>query len=442
MFGNIQSYFDNLFFERDVNGNNWYLPNSFDGWSSYNDNLEVAQNHPILTPALLFISNLFAQAEFKIINEKTNEEVEHWLTELLKKPNVYQNRIDFLESLEFLKIARGSVAIYKKKAIGLKKIDSMYVLDVAKFTYPKTFKTPKSFRNRSEYLKQRIIYDKDGEKISIALDDLIFLYDLPNGVSNRGKLQEGTQKNMFVTGSRLDGLKQTLINTNDSLLAKNIILKTNGKELISGGNNGFPLSPDDKQEAENLFNVGYGLGKGRKRGLITKANINWKSMHVALRDLGLDESVKIDGNLIYTSLHIPKDILSLEAKKTTYNNFKESLTSFIQNDMQSMANDLSLSIGNDLLEPGLKLIGSYEHMPVMQFVQNERYIAVQNRAKALNDLLLTGVPNEVALELCGFDKNLKLNELQSLKPAEGDDKSKGLDEEQVLEIVRRESETG
>ena len=97
--------------------------------------------------------------------------------------------------------------------------------------------------------------------------------------------------------------------------------------MSTGGTDSFPLAGDDKKKAESFLQNNYGVGFDRSRGFVTKANINYTTMHIALRDLGLDESVKVDGNLIYTGLHVPKDILSLEAKKTTYNNFKESMIS-------------------------------------------------------------------------------------------------------------------
>jgi len=200
------------------------------------------------------------------------------------------------------------------------------------------------------------------------------------------------------------------------LVAKNIILKSNGKEMITTSGSGFPMTPDEKADAEHIFNSGYGLSNTRKRALITKANLTWKSMHIALRDLGLDESIKVDGNIIYTALHIPKDILSLEAKKTTYNNFKESMTSFIQNDIQAFMNDFVTTLELEFLEDGLELVGDYEHLPVMQFIRKERYEAVKLRAEALNYLLATGIPEEIALEMTNFDKTIKLNERQSINP--------------------------
>jgi len=100
-----------------------------------------------------------------------------------------------------------------------------------------------------------------------------------------------------------------------------------------GGAGTFPLGDEEKRDAQGLFDSGYGLGRTRKRGFLTKANLKWQSLHIALRDLGLDESTKVDGNMIFTGLHIPKDILSLEAKKTTYDNFKQSMASYLQNEL-------------------------------------------------------------------------------------------------------------
>ena len=418
---NIFQRLKKLTWNRDSSGNNWYVENNGNGFGSGENqsNLEISQNHPILTPALLFISKLFSQAEFKVVNKETGkEEKNHWLIKLLNKPNLYQTQSDFLESLQFIQIAQGKAVGYLKRPIGFsgaEDIDSIYLLDSDLIEWPlkykdTNFRSPMlSARAKGIADNEIIKYDENGENLKIKVKDLIFFYDLPNML----------QKNFYDVNSRLDGLRQTLINTNDSLIAKNIILKTNGKELISGGNNEhFPLAGDDKEKAESLLQNNYGLGWFRKRGIVTKASINYQSLHIALRDLGLDESVKVDGNLIYTALHIPKDIISLEAKKTTYNNFKESMVSYIQNEMQASTNAFADVLNQLIDDSDYKLVGSYEHLPIMQFILIERYEGISKKAKALNDLLITGVPKEVALEMCGFDKDLQLEEIQVISASQ------------------------
>jgi hypothetical protein len=412
---NIIENLRKLTWTRNKSGDNWYFKNNGDGWGSYvnQTNLFMAQNHPILTPAMLFVSKLFSQAEFKVIDKNSGkEQKDHWLTKLIHNPNIYQTKSDFLESLMFIEIAQGKAVGYLKRPVGFndgEDIDSIYLLDSDLIKWStkqqKTESRSPMLSKASKKLaeNQEIIYDEDGENLKIKIKDLIFFYDLPNMMGS----------NFYETSSRLDGLRQTLINTQDSLIAKNIILKTNGKELISGGNNeNFPLAGKDKESAESLLQNDYGLGWFRKRGIVTKASITYQSMHIALRDLGLDESVKVDGNIIYTALHIPKDIISLEAKKTTYNNFKESMVSYIQNEMQASVDAFTDVMNKILDDSNLKLIGTYEHLPIMQFILIERYEGISKRAKALNDLLITGIPKEVALELCGFDKTMDLEEIQ------------------------------
>lgn len=398
----MPSFLTNLW-ERDKNGDNWYYVNNGDGWGLKGSNLQIAQNHPILTPAMLFVSKLFSQGEFYIRNKTTMKKQEsHWILSLLRNPNYYQTQNDFLESCMFMMLAQGQAIVYRKKVIGLEETETMYLLNSDLIEWPEGFSTKLSARNETNAVqRKKIKYDRHGENLDISIRDLMFIYDLPNGMYTG---------QMFKNKSRMDGLKQTLINTNDSLVAKNIILKSNGKELITGDKDGFSLSAGEKEEAQNLFNAGYGLSRSRSRGLITKSNIKWQSLHVALRDLGLDESVKVDGNLIYTALHIPKDILSLEAKKTTYNNFKESMVSYIQNEMQSSIDAFCAVFNKILNDDNLELVGSYDKLPVMQFVEIEKYKGVEQRATALQALRNAGLPDEVALELCGFDKNTKLEE--------------------------------
>lgn len=394
------------FFERSLNGDTFYQINKYNTWGKLGGltNIEVAQDHPILTPAILFVAKLFSQAKFYLEDENGKKITTHPILKLLKNPNYFQTQNDFIETLMFTQIAEGKAVIFIKKGIGFNKAKTFYLLNPNLIEYPDEFRTKLLSANENHSVQNiKIIYDRDGENITISIKDLLFFYDLPNGLNT---------ENLFDNRSRIDGLKQTLINTIDSLLAKNIILKTNGKELISGGSlTDFPLSTEEKKDAEELFQANYGLGENRKRGIITKAKLTWQSLHIALRDLGLDESVKVDGNLIYTALHIPKDILSLEAKKTTYNNFKESMVSYIQNEMQSSVDSVCAVIQRLIPEDNLTLKGTFEHLPIMQFILIERYEGVEQRAVALSALRNSGLPDEVCLELCDFEKGIALSEL-------------------------------
>lgn len=405
------------FFTRYINGDTFYNIKEHGNWKSYyGTNLEIAQKHPILTPAILFVAKLFSQADICIQDKETGEKIyNHWILDLLKKPNYYQTQNDFLEAHNFTQIAEGKAVVWLRRTTGMNTPTSMYLLDPNLIEYPEEFRTSLTKSSKNNNVKnKRIIYDRDGENESIPFRDLLFFYDLPNGLNT---------ENMFETKSRLDGLRQTLVNTLDSLEAKNVILKTNGKELITADAKAgsFPLTDDEKKDVEDTLQNNYGSGKNRKRGIVTKSNLKWQSLHIALRDLGLDESIKVDGNLIYTALHIPKDIISLEAKKTTYNNFKESMVSYIQNEMQPTL-DSFLATMNVLLDDNrYKLVGTYEKMPIMQFILIERYDGIQKKATALSMLRNAGIPDEIALDMAGFDSTIELNDLQQEQQQQEDE---------------------
>lgn len=399
----IKRVWNGAYYERDVAGNHFYKI-STGNFSGNQDLLEMSLNHPILTPALNFVTQTFAHGKFAIRNKNTGAIIKkHWLLDLLESPNYYQSGIDFLVALEHLKITLGSAIIYPKAGIGANPTE-LFVLNPELIEFPNDFTTELAFRDKIK--NTDVIYDKEGVNLKLKLGDLIYVYDQPNSIA----LAEKGKVNHFKAESRLQGLRQTLINTNDSLIAKNIVLKSNGKEMITGSSNmdGFPLSDDEKQEAEKLFSGRYGLSHDRSRTLITKADITWKSLHIALRDLGLDESVKVDGNLIYTALHIPKDIISLEAKKTTYNNFKESMVAYIQNETSTSLSNFCSSLGKELLPDNLELIGDYNHLPVMKFILLQTYDITNKQADALKKYIEIGIEPSVALGLVNMDTTITI----------------------------------
>lgn len=393
------------FWTRNENGENFYDISTAENWFSQTSDLNLSLSHPILSGAMLFVSKLFSQAEFYIGESKdsNNSKKKNNLIDLLNNPNIYQTRQDFLETLMFVMMAQGVAVVGLEKVIGWNTPRSMHVLNKDLISWPDDFDKAKFKENDRGLLELKITYDKNGENIKYKLKDLLFFYDLPNGIG----------RNPFKVKSRVDGLRQVLINTHDSLSAKNIILKTNGKELITGKSNGFPLSPDDQQKIESLYNNKYGVSFNRVRGIVTKSELNHKSLHIALRDLGLDDSIKIDGNLIYTALHIPKDILSLEAKKTTYNNFKESMVSYVQNEMQPTLKSVISVFNKHFNNNNDVLNGDYDHLPIMQFVRLEKYKVIKSRVEALKIAREAGLQDQDALSLCGFDSNLVLNDIIS-----------------------------
>ena len=77
----------NPFYTRNKSGDSIYMFSGNNEWTANTNNLYIAQNHPILTPALLFVSKLFSQARFHVEEVGTGKRVEHKILDLLIKEN-------------------------------------------------------------------------------------------------------------------------------------------------------------------------------------------------------------------------------------------------------------------------------------------------------------------------------------------------------------------
>ncbi|MCK5788615.1 MAG: phage portal protein [Chlamydiia bacterium] len=413
----IGSSVDEYLYERDVDGTDEYYISDPTYTTNITENLLIAQKHPILTTALTFISQLFAQADFYVKDSKGNRSDEHELLALLKSPSFTMTQTDFLESLFFNRIAGGTCVILKKEASTGLGTTELEILDITQLLFP--IISAAKYK-KSDFKGLKVKYGKGALARELKIKDLLFIRDLPLVpknvflANNDGEEYDKVNtRYMFMSRSRLDGLRQTLKNTVISLEAKETILSSNGRELIKTNKSEgtAPLSANEKEEGQAaLSNIG--TRKRQRRAWITKADVTWQSLHIAIRDLGLDESIKVDGNIIFSALHIPKDILSLEAKKTTYQNQKESIVAFIQGEMEPMLRDFTQTLNKDSKDR-LTLVGNYDSLPVMQYILLQYYEGLIKQAKALKDLQAAGLSWEDALELCNMDPNIKRDESQT-----------------------------
>ena len=80
-----------------------------------------------------------------------------------------------------------------------------------------------------------------------------------------------------------------------------------------------------------------------------------------------------------------------------------------QNEMVASTNAFCEVLSELMADEGLMIVGTYDHLPVMQFMLKERYEVVSLQAAALSSLIAAGVPEETAIEMVGLKKGTKLN---------------------------------
>lgn len=377
-------------------------------WDSLSDKLKCGSENPVLLPILQLISHYLTKVEFQVKNKTTGKiETDHPLINLLNNPNFYQSKQDFLRQYIWLKYCIGYSYMYPISPVAFNEaedIEALYNLDTSLVTFPKGFKTSFVFEDSDiTKLKDTMFkYDPKGQNLNISIKDIIPFYDLPNGISN---------SNLLTADSRLDALKKPLTNISRAFDAKNIAIKSNGKEMFSNKSGStvasMPLGDEEKKDIQDLTNEGYGLASNRSRSIITNADIQWKSLHIDLKELGLDDSVVKDAQMCVSAFNVPKELISYDGKGAKYENQVQATIGFIQGLIQDEADDICNSFSGryDLKE--YELIGSFDHLPIMQVVKNNKMKSIGVQADTLKKLLDTGADPEEAKVIVGFDK-LKL----------------------------------
>ena len=381
------------FFERYRNGSVFYarLNNGKLLTSDLSDKLEVARTNPVLMPAIQLIATYFASAKFYETDNSGKLVSESKMIGLLNRPNPLQNSDDFLKQFIWYKYAAGFDYIYPVSSgadkQNINNIQYLYNLKPDLIEFDKDFE--KGFiRSKSDLTKfnsQKIIYDKDGQNIKLSVGDILPFYDLANGLID----------NPMMSPSRIDALKMQISNIQRACDAKNIVIQTNGKELITNETVGnvakLPLNPQETQEIKRLLDAKggeYGVGSNKSRSIVTNSALKHQSLHIPLKDLGLDESVIKDAQTIINALNIPPELFSLDGTSATFENQEKAVIHFLQSKIQVELDDFTDTF-NDVYKT--RLVAKLDHLPIMRSNEKAKIASLRSLAFGLKILVEAGI---------------------------------------------------
>lgn len=341
-------------------------------WNDLNDKINVATKNPILMPGIQLIADYFSSAKF--FDGEVEEEGTPIL-DLLQKPNPYQTRDDFLKQLIWYKYSCGFDYMHPisvgNDINNISRVKMLYNLKPNLIEFDEHFKT-KILITKADVIKtlsQKFLYDKTEQNLQIPIGNVLPLYDLANGLDN----------NMFTAPSRIDALKMPLTNVTKAFAAKNIVIDSNGKDMITNKTVGslakVPIKKGEKEDIDRKMSVDYGLGAGKKRTIITNSALEWQSLHIKLKELGLDESVIADAMIIIGALGIPPELFSVNGSSSTFENQSKAVIHFVQSKIQTELNDFCKTIN---LRYGTKLTASMNHLPMMRENEKSKVASARN----------------------------------------------------------------
>lgn len=345
---------------------------------------------------LLITTEVCSKAKFKVEDENGNEIKNDPLLKLVRKPNYYQTGADFIRIWLWNKLSQGTSVVRPVMPAGRNTdaafAKAMYVLNINNLKFPSNFKPTMIYLDSDikKFEETPITYKDDAQTMNLKLKELIHFYDVAPGIS--GNLLTGT--------SRVRALKEQIANINIAMQAENIMLQSNGREMFTAaggkGVSGIQMPVDDKDRREiqdKLVNF-YGVSKGKVRSIVTQGAIDWKSLHMALKELGLWESMTKNAGIIRAAFQIPETIFKLYFETgDTFENKKEGEVEFIQNVAQGHLDDYCQSLTEffGYNEQNRKLVAYLDHLPAMQHLEDRKADKLLKIATAIEKLTRAGL---------------------------------------------------
>jgi len=351
----------NINVERDRTGMFTYSFLENDGFVNSTKYLDLSLTNPVLMSIIALRCKIYSQMKITHLNSAGNPIENSEVLRLLKQPNYFQSQEDFLFQQMWFLSATGTNYTYKVNALNTTK--SIYNLlpseiDLQNSQKVKSFITTKQELNA--YGDRKIKYKLDGQIFEIALKNIIPTYDLANGLSCNSLMN---------SPSRVSGISKTLENIEENLLSKNVNLKMSQKYLMAsqGDGNEAQIQQSDRNDITSKIS--------RKSLLITNANIKAQHLVSDMKRLFLDEQFSNDALTCLLAFDMSKDILNYFSNgASTYENKEKAMLDYIQNSIQSDANNTMNSFASSfgLIDKGESLKASFDHMPVMQLVMKTK----------------------------------------------------------------------
>jgi hypothetical protein len=315
----------------------------------------------------------------------------HWILDLINKPNPNQSWEDVIYSLSVNDaLYSSSFAYCPKRSFNIRNLIVPLPTDKVKIKL--------SGKRLKQMEKEGLIdgfifqYAEDSEKI--PLDDMVFL-TTTDGV------------NIVNPSSRIQSLKYPLSNIRAAYHKRNVLLENIGAIGILSARNSdmggaIPMDPDEKKAIQKSW-----YRRQKDEVIITESDVQWNPMSFPTKDLMLFEEMTSDKLAIIDAYGLNPYLFSQE-QGATFSNVKEGVrmayTDTIIPETIQMYNTISHQLG--LNDEGLILVPDFSHIPVMQPDEKLKAETMNLRADAIKKIIEAGVElNEDEIrELSGLNQ--------------------------------------
>ena len=366
------------------------------GFNNSDDYLKLSFCNPVLATIIALRCKVYSQMKITHYNANGEEIKNSPYIKLFKQPNYFQSQEDFFFQQMWFLSATGNNLTYNVKA--LNEVKAMYNLLPSAIDLNKTNKINKLIVTDADfkaYGEKFIKYTIEDKVWDYKIKDLIPFYDLTNGL---------TECSFMSSPSRVKGISKILENIDENLLSKNVNLKMTQKYLASNKSTGNEAQIQDNDRKDIFSKI------SQKALMITNASMDVKHLVSDMKRLYLDEQFADDANKCLLAFDMNKNVLNYFSKDSTFENQNQGIISWIQNSIQNSAdntmNSFSSSLG--LIDKGEYLKASYDHLPIMGAVLNEKITSFGNYQNGLKTAIEIGTLSTEEAKQMSNDFKLKI----------------------------------
>lgn len=321
-------------------------------WVDTNDSWKLFAEIPELRTVINKRASMMA-SNTPVLYDKNGEVVEnHWLIDLINKPNAIQSWQDVMFTLSVQDALYSNVFAYAP--VRSFNVRNLFVpLPANKVKIHTTGKRLKQMDANDLIDKFTFQYDDEKQEL-IEWTDMVYL-----------TTDDGM--NLIKPMSRIETLKYPLSNIRASYHKRNVLLENIGAiGILSAEKNDLggplPMAPEDKKQMQKDW-----YRRAKDDLIITEASVKWTPMSYPTRDLMLFEELTEDKLAIIDTYGLNYNIFSSE-KGTTFSNVRDSIRMVYQDTIIPETQSIYDSIIKqfNLESEGYYLKAEFNHLPIMQ----------------------------------------------------------------------------
>jgi len=312
-----------------------------------------------------------------MVDKDGNMVTNHWLLDLIQKPNPMQSWSDVVYSLSVNDaLYSNSFAYSPLRSFNQRNI--FVTLPSGKIEIRTTGRTLKQMDVDGLIDGFRFKYDNEGFEV-LDVNDVVYL-TTADGM------------NIIKPTSKIDALKYPLSNIKASYHKRNVLLENIGAIGILSAQNSdmggsIPMTPEERRTIQSDW-----YNRSKDELIITESQVNWQPMSYPTRDLMLFEELTADKLAIIDAYGLNYNLFSSD-KGATFSNVKDSIrmcyTDTIIPETQQMYDTIMQQF--KLTDEGYKLIADFSHLPVLQDDELSKQQAMTAKVNNYSVMLRDGV---------------------------------------------------